>query len=99
MKHFKDENGKVYAYELDGSQDHLIGNKTPIDDQEAKVLAAAANKSSYDGWFNTLNYAQKRNFSYPPIGDYLDAVVKGDQNALDEYIATCLRVKEQYPKE
>jgi len=27
MKYYKDNAGKVYAYELDGSQDHLIGDK------------------------------------------------------------------------
>ena len=28
MKYFRDNSGAVYAYELDGSQDELIGNKT-----------------------------------------------------------------------
>lgn len=27
MKYYKDKNNEVFAYELDGSQDHLIGNK------------------------------------------------------------------------
>jgi hypothetical protein len=40
MKLFKDTNNEVFAYELDGSQDHLIGNKTPITQEEADALIA-----------------------------------------------------------
>ena len=40
MKLFKTENNEVYAYELDGSQDHLISNKTPITQKEANEIIA-----------------------------------------------------------
>jgi hypothetical protein len=43
-------------------------------------------------------YADKRKNEYPPITDYLDGVVKGDQDQIDEYIAKCLAVKAKYPK-
>lgn len=43
-------------------------------------------------------YADKRKAEYPPITDYLDGVVKGDQAQIDKYIADCLAVKEKYPK-
>lgn len=43
-------------------------------------------------------YAQKRAMEYPPITDYLDGVVKGDQAQIDKYIADCLAVKAKYPK-
>ena len=36
MKYYKDKNGNVYAYEADGSQDHLIGDKTEMNDAEIK---------------------------------------------------------------
>jgi hypothetical protein len=36
--------------------------------------------------------------AYPPKEDYLDAVVKGDQPAIDAYRAACLAVKLRYPK-
>lgn len=45
-----------------------------------------------------LTYAQKRAKEYPPITDYLDAVVKGDEEQLQEYIDACLAVKAKYPK-
>jgi hypothetical protein len=35
---------------------------------------------------------------YPPMTDYLDGVVKGDQAQIDKYIADCLAVKAKYPK-
>ena len=43
-------------------------------------------------------YAQLRQQSYPPMSDYLDGIVKGDQAQIDAYIAACLAVKEKYPK-
>jgi hypothetical protein len=46
-----------------------------------------------------LTYAQKRAAEYPPMTDYLDGVVKGDQAQIDKYIADCLAVKAKYPKE
>jgi hypothetical protein len=43
-------------------------------------------------------YKTKRASEYPPITDYLDGVVKGDQTQIDKYIADCLAVKAKYPK-
>jgi hypothetical protein len=37
MKHYKDSNGIVYAYESDGSQDDLIGNKALMTDAEVQA--------------------------------------------------------------
>jgi hypothetical protein len=44
------------------------------------------------------SYKAKRQAEYPPITDYLDGVVKGDQAQIDKYIADCLAVKAKYPK-
>jgi len=41
MKLFKDTENNVFAYELDGSQDHLIGDKTPITQEEADEIIAS----------------------------------------------------------
>lgn len=43
-------------------------------------------------------YIAKRAAEYPPITDYLDGVVKGNQAQIDAYIAKCLEVKAKYPK-
>jgi hypothetical protein len=43
-------------------------------------------------------YIAKRAAEYPPITDYIDGVVKGDQAQIDAYIAACQAVKNKYPK-
>ena len=43
-------------------------------------------------------YQRDRKPNYPPMQDYLDGIVKGDQSQIDKYIADCLAVKEKYPK-
>lgn len=45
-----------------------------------------------------ITYAALRRRDYPPITEYLDAVVKGDQEAVNAYIEKCLAVKAKYPK-
>jgi hypothetical protein len=45
-----------------------------------------------------LSYAIKRKAEYPPITDYIDGVVKGDQSQIDAYVAACQAVKAKYPK-
>ena len=44
-------------------------------------------------------YKDQRASEYPPITDYIDGVVKGDQAQIDAYIAACQAVKAKYPKE
>jgi hypothetical protein len=44
-------------------------------------------------------YQRQRAAEYPPMSDYLDGVVKGDQAQIDAYVAACLAVKAKYPKE
>lgn len=58
-----------------------------LEEQEALVLQYAANE-----------YKEKRRNEYPPITDYIDGVVKGDQAQIDAYIAACQAVKAKYPK-
>ena len=43
-------------------------------------------------------YKKERYWRYPPITDYLDGVVKGDQAQIDKYIAECLAIKAKFPK-
>jgi hypothetical protein len=43
-------------------------------------------------------YQRDRKNEYPPIEDYIDGVVKGDQDQIDDYIAKCQAVKAKYPK-
>lgn len=43
-------------------------------------------------------YQRDRKQEYPPIEEYVDGIVKGDQSQIDEYINKCLAVKAKYPK-
>lgn len=44
------------------------------------------------------NYQLLRKPIYPNVAEYIDAMVKGDNKAILEYIDKCLAVKEKYPK-
>ena len=54
--------------------------------------------ADYQSFIDAIPYDQKRRKEYPPIVDYLDGVVKGDQEQIAKYIADCLAVKAKYPK-
>ena len=95
MKHYKDSQGNVYAYEADGSQDHLMKpGLIPIQDSEVQVLVEA----NQQAMFNAQDYYRKRINSYPELGEFVVAWVKNDQAALEEYRQACLAVKAKYPK-
>ena len=95
MKHYKNSLNEIFAYEADGSQDLIIPKDyVAITDAEADQLRTA----NAQAIFNALDYANKRRAEYPPVTDYLDAVVKGDQAGIAAYIAACQAVKAKYPK-
>ena len=62
---------------------------------EAEVLAEVARLQSVH---EATEYQRQRASEYPPMADYLDGVVKGDQAQIDAYIAACQAVKAKYPK-
>jgi hypothetical protein len=62
------------------------GNKVEID------------LAQVNAWVDPDAYKAKRAAEYPPITDYIDGVVKGDQAQIDKYIADCLAVKARFPK-
>ena len=43
-------------------------------------------------------YKAKRANEYPPMTDYLDGIVKGDNAQVQAYIDACNAVKNKYPK-
>jgi hypothetical protein len=51
MKYFKSPDNKVYAFEADGSQDHLIWkNFVAITEEEAKAISAAEKEQRQKEW-------------------------------------------------
>jgi hypothetical protein len=91
MKLYKDTNNNIYAYELDGSQDHFIGDKTPISAGEAEDIK----RSKANAAFNAMSYAEKRQQAYPSIPDQLDTIYHG---GLDAWKTAIQAVKDRYPK-
>jgi len=94
MKHYLSPDNKVFAYELDGSQDHLIpDNYTPITNDEVQTR----NQQIQQAAFNALTYAEKRRGEYPTIGDQLDALYHA--GVFPAEMAALLRaVKDKYLK-
>ena len=66
---------------------------------DAAVNPVAYDEAAVQAYIDANAYKTKRQAEYPPITDYLDGVVKGDQAQIDKYIADCLAVKAKYPKE
>ena len=72
----------------DSENNLIILNEIAIKQEVARL------QQEYD---NKL-YQRLRQSEYPPITDYLDGVVKGDQQQIAAYIAACQAVKAKYPK-
>jgi hypothetical protein len=49
-------------------------------------------------YVDPLAYQEQRAAEYPPMTDYLDGIVKGDQAQVQAYIDACLAIKAKYPK-
>jgi len=71
---------------------HSPSTSPVSDEQIAQELTRLEQQYATDA------YKRNRLAEYPPLTDYLDGVVKGDQTQIDKYIADCLAVKAKYPK-
>ena len=65
-------------------------------DKDENIVAY--NEATVQTYIDNHAYIAKRQAEYPPITDYLDGVVKGNQAQIDAYIAACQAVKTKYPK-
>jgi hypothetical protein len=71
--------------------------------REGKAFDAHGSPVTYDeaavqAYIDAHAYIAKRQAEYPPITDWVDGMVKGDQAQIDKYIADCQAVKAKYPK-
>lgn len=76
----------VHSVDANGIARDIEGNQVEID------------MNAVNSWIDPEAYKAKRQAEYPPITDYLDGMVKGDQAQIDKYIADCQAVKAKYPK-
>lgn len=81
-------------YKLYPQVTHTVGDAAYDADGNEVAYDLAAVQALVD----SQAYIAKRQAEYPPITDYLDGVVKGDQQQIDAYIAACQAVKAKYPK-
>ena len=65
---------------------------------DADGKEVAYDKAAVQAYVDAHAYIAKRAAEFPPITDYIDGVVKGDQAQIDKYIADCLAVKQRFPK-
>lgn len=61
-----------------------------------EILAVDIEKA--EKHYNLQHYQELRSAEYPDFKDYLDGIVKGDQEQIKKYITDCLSVKAKYPK-
>lgn len=79
---------------VDAENKRVIVTKQVLDMTPEEVqLAAAAARDAALAECRRLRAAE-----YPPVTDYLDGIVKGDQAQVQAYIDACLAVKAKYPK-
>ena len=95
MKHYKDLNNKLYGIE----------EGQPVDEgliEITKTEAERIGKLNYEKFreeeISKLDYVRQRLTAYPELGEFVDAWVKNDTEALEEYRQKCLDVKTKYPK-
>jgi hypothetical protein len=87
--YYKSPDGGVHFLE-DSNYSHTLPNgSVHITEEEALELLPKPPKPTYK---------ELRAAAYPPIYDYMDAVVKGETDKIQAYIEACLAVKEKYPK-
>lgn len=89
MSYYKAPDSSIHFLDSAEHEYFLPAGCVQITDEEAEALRPALPE---------LTYAQKRAAEYPPMADYLDGLVKGDQAQIAKYIAACLAVKAKYPK-
>ena len=65
---------------------------------DAQGIKVEIDLAAVNAWVDPDTYKYQRVKEYPPITDYIDGVVKGDQAQIDAYIAACQAVKTKYPK-
>jgi len=74
------------------------GNIPYTAEEEAERDAEEAQWELEKAQLAKTQYQRDRAKEYPPMADYLDGIVKGDQAQVQAYIDACLAVKTKYPK-
>lgn len=95
MKHYKDENNKLFGI-ADGQP--VPAGLTEISLVEVQRIGKENYEKSRETEIAQMDYVRQRLTAYPELGEFVDAWVKNDQAALEEYRQKCLAIKAKYPK-
>jgi hypothetical protein len=95
MKHYKDSNNKLFGFE--DNQDVPSG-LVEITKLEVEIIGKQNYEAAREVEITEMDYVRQRLTAYPELGQFVDAWVKGDEAALEEYRQDCLAVKAKYPK-
>jgi len=95
-----DQSPALGQYERYGEETLAVGDGVvivtravvPFSQQEIDAAVAAEHARA------VAECRRQRAAEYPPMSDYLDGIVKGDQAQVQAYIDACLAVKAKYPK-
>lgn len=95
MKHYKDSDNKLFGIE-DGQL--VPSGLVEITKLEAERIGKQNYEKLREAEIAKMDYVRQRLTEYPELGEFVDAWVKNDTNALEEYRQKCLAVKEKFPK-
>jgi hypothetical protein len=82
---------KRYTQTSEGVVPFTAEEEAEWDAKESQALIEQAE-------FAKTQYQRQRAAEYPPMADYLDGIVKGNQAQVQTYVDACLAVKAKYPK-
>jgi hypothetical protein len=95
MKHYKDANNKLFGI-AEGQP--VPAGLTEITKVEAERIGKQNYEKQREEELAQMDYVRQRINNYPEMGEFVDAWVKNDQAALEEYRQRCLAIKAKYPK-
>jgi hypothetical protein len=95
MKHYKDANNKLFGFEDDVA---VPAGLIEITKAEAERIGKQNYEAQREAEIAAMDYVRQRLTAYPELGEFVDAWVKNDTAALEEYRQKCLAVKEKFPK-
>ena len=103
MRICKTKSGEFIEAQSSATEGTLISNAVNCGFDAEEIVESEITEAEFESLMEnladqSLTYADKRKAEYPPMIDYLDGIVKGDQAQVDKYIADCLAVKQRYPK-
>lgn len=90
------------VYPVEPTEKPTVGMELDVVEQTPELLNGVWKQTWIISAISTEEHLARvleaRANEYPPMSDYLDGIVKGDQAQVQAYIDACLAVKAKYPK-